>query len=311
MTSPDTPSSAPKKASLFEHRSAKAERSVQSVGIFFIMLAVTAFSLMDAIAKYLGTQVDVSQILWARYTGQLVVLLIIFGPKLRQHLHTSHPVLQILRSLMQLTAAACFFIALKENDLSEATAVADLAPVLITLAAAVVLKERVGPRRLFGVSLALLGALIVIRPGAEVFSTASLWPLGTAASLAGYAIITRYMGPSESPITALLYSAVICALIMNCITPFRWVPPTSFGFLLLACLAAIGTFAQFMMVKAYTEADASAIAPFSYVGLFTATVWGFLFFGDVPDLWTCVGALVIVSAGLYVWSRERYLAKQP
>jgi drug/metabolite transporter (DMT)-like permease len=305
MAFKNTPSSSSK--SSFDHTASMHVPHAQTQGILFMLATITALSLMDAVAKELGAYVHTTQILWARYAGQLAILLVMFGPRLTKYVKTKQYRLQILRSFMQLTAAACFFIALKTNGLSESTAVADLAPVLITLTAAFVLGERVGLRRGIGVACALIGALIVLRPGADVFSMTSLWPIGTAVSLTVFAIATRYMGPSESVITALLYTAVVCTVIMSLVLPTYWVPLTPYTCLLLALVGALGTFAQVMMIKAYTSADASVIAPFSYAGLLTATLWGYLFFGDIPDFWTCVGALVIVSAGLYVWSRERQL----
>lgn len=259
---------------------------------------------MDAVAKQLGLMVNVSQILWARYFGQLVIVLILCRKRTVSLLRTSHLGLQLFRALMQLSAAACFFIALQHQGLAEATAVADLAPVLITLTAAVVLGERIGLRRIIGIFVALLGAMLIIRPGSDVFMLASLWPLGTAASIAIFSIITRHIGPSESPLTGLLYSGIVCAAIMCIIAPFYWTTPTPMTTIMMICIGAIGTVGQLMMIKAYAVAPASIVAPFTYAGLLSATIWGILFFDQWPDLWTCVGALVIVTAGLYVWHRE-------
>lgn len=280
-----------------------------SQGILFVMLSVTSFSLMDACVKMLGAQIDVSQILWARYFGQLIIMIIVCSNRTTALLRTPHFGFQVSRSLMQLGAAACFFIALKTQGLAEATAVADLAPVFITLAAALILKEKIGIRRVIGVLVALIGALIIIRPGSAVFSIDSLWPLGTAGCIAGFSIITRYIGKSESPLTAMLYSAIICSVIMTIIAPFRWTTPDTIGVVLMIAVGVIGSLGQLMMTKAYATAPASMVAPFTYAGLITATLWGVLFFGQWPDLWTCVGALVIVAAGLYVWHRETRTAR--
>lgn len=270
-----------------------------------MVLSVAVFSTMDMLAKTLGTQVSVSQVLWARYGGQLFVLLIFLAPRLPKTLRTQHPWLQLLRGTVQLTAAACFFIALKTQGLAEATAVADLAPILITLGAAVILREHVGPRRVLGILAALIGALIILRPGSEVFSPEALWPLGSAVSLAGYALATRYIGTTESPFTGLLYSGLICTAVMSLIVPFHWISPSHSAVVLMCAIGLVGTLGQFCMIRAYMTADASAIAPFSYAGLLAASGWGFVVFDTVPDLWTIIGALVIVGAGLYVWHRER------
>lgn len=280
--------------------------SAQSQGILFMIGSVSFFSLMDAVAKILGARLDLSQILWARYGGQLLLVLLLFGPRLPQLLRTDHMGLQIFRALMQLGAAGCFFTALRSIGLTEATAVADLAPILITLGAALILREHVGPRRITGILAALIGALIILRPGSSVFSPASLWPLGTALCLAGYALATRHIGQKESSLTALLYSGLICTAIAGLALPFRWVAPSSTEITLMLAIGGIGTLGQLLLIRAYATAEASAVAPFSYAGLLTATLWGFLIFGELPDLWTILGALVITLAGLYVWHRERH-----
>lgn len=280
-----------------------------SQGILFVMMSVSCFSLMDAFAKQLGQHMDVSQILWARYFGQLVIILILCGKRTLPLLKTSHLGLQVFRAMMQLGAAACFFIALKSQGLAEATAVADLAPVFITIAAAVVLGEKIGIRRLLGVFAALLGAMVIIRPGSDVFALSSLWPLGTATCIAAFAITTRHIGKTDSPLTALLYSGIVCAAIMSIIVPFQWTGPNGVGAVMMIAVGGIGTIGQLMMLKAYATAPASIVAPFTYAGLITATLWGILFFGQWPDVWTCVGALVIVVAGLYVWHRETRQAR--
>ncbi|RPE71241.1 drug/metabolite transporter (DMT)-like permease [Pacificibacter maritimus] len=279
-------------------------QSPSTQGILFVMLSVGLFSLMDAFAKQLGTQVSLAQVLWARYFGQLLIILLICRHRAPRYLATPHLRLQIFRSLMQLGAAACFFTALKYQGLAEATAVADLAPILITIAAAIILGERIGPRRIFGILAALFGAMIIIRPGTDVFSIHSLWPLGSALCIASFSITTRYIGKTESALTPQLYTGLVCGGLMCLVLPFYWVRPDMTAVLMMLCVGSIGTGAQLMMLKAYSTAPASVVAPFTYAGLITATLWGVIFFDQWPDLWTCIGALVIVAAGLYVWHRE-------
>lgn len=277
----------------------------QSRGILYLLISVTVFATMDMTAKLLGARVSLPQVLWARYGGQLLVLVLIFAPRLRSALRTDHPWLQLLRAMMQLAATAFFFAALQHLGLAEATAISELSPMLITLGAAVFLNEKVGLRRGLGVAVALIGALIIIRPGSDVFSIASLWPLATAACFATYAIATRYIGVKESPITGLLYSALICTAALSLILPFGWVRPDAGSLALMCVIGVLGTIGQLTMIRAYAVTEASAIAPISHVGLLAASGWGLWVFGTVPDRWTILGALVIVAAAIYVWHRER------
>jgi len=160
-----------------------------------------------------------------------------------------------------------------------------------------------------GVALVLAGALILIRPGPGVFSWAALLPVGAAVCYAAYAITTRKVGPDEPVLTALFHTGLLGTAITSVLMVWGWQPVAGWHWLGLAGLGVLGAGGQFCMIKAYSLAEASVIAPFGYIGLLFATLWGYGLFGEVPDLWTGDGALVILGAGLYVWHRETQAAK--
>ncbi|THD85795.1 DMT family transporter [Aliigemmobacter aestuarii] len=281
-------------------------------GILLLIAAVAIFTAMDALAKVLITSgYPVLQVVWARYTGQTVIVALALLPRLTVLLRTRYPKLQALRSVFQFGATALFFASLGHIGLAEATALTDINPILITLGAAIFLGERLGPRRIFGVVLAMIGALIVIRPGFGVFTPAALLPLGCAVCYAGYAIATRWVGRDESPWTSLIYAALLGTVVTSAVLPFVWQAPAGAGDLaLFLVIGLLGAAAQYFLIHAFTVAEASAIAPFGYVGLIFATFWGIVLFGEYPDGWTIVGALVIVAAGVYVWHRETMAHRQ-
>lgn len=278
-------------------------------GILLMLLAIATFTSMDALAKTLIASYPTLQVVWARYTGQTVIVALVFLPRLGRLLRTRYPGLQALRSLLQFGATAFFFFSLGHIGLAEATAITDLNPVLITLGAALFLGEKLGPRRLLGVFVALAGALIIIRPGAGVFQPAALLPLCCAICYAGFALATRHVGRDESPSTSLIYSALFGTLVTSALLPFVWVPIARADLWAFLLIGVQGSVAQFFLIRAFTIAEASAIAPFGYVGIIFATGWGILLFDEWPDLWTVVGALVITGAGLYVWHREARIAR--
>ncbi len=272
--------------------------------ILMMIGAMFFFTAMDATAKALAQQSNTMMALWARYAGQALLVLIIVSPRLRSVAKTRFPLLQLFRSALLMTATTCFFFGISHIGLAEATAVMDLNPVLITLGAALFLGETVGRRRIIAIGASLIGALIVIRPGGDVFSVWSLYPLGAAVCYGGYSLVTRYVGRSEDAWTSLLYAALFGAVILTAIIPMHWHPltPASAGLMLL--LATFGTIGQLLLIRAFTSGEAAMLAPFGYSGLVFATICGIIIFGDWPDFWTWVGAFVIVGAGLYVWHRE-------
>lgn len=279
-------------------------------GILMMLIAIATFTSMDALAKTLIAEYPALQVVWARYTGQTVIVTLVFLPQLRRLLRTRYPGLQAARSLMQFGATAFFFVSLGYVGLAEATAITDLNPVLITLGAALFLGERLGPRRVLGVLAAMAGAMIVIRPGLGVFSPAALFPLGAAVCYAAHALITRATGARDSLWTALLWTALIGTAVTSAGLPAVWQPLAPGALPGFLAIGAVGAVAQLCLIRAFALAEASALAPFGYAGLVFATLWGIVLFDEWPDAWTVAGAVVIVAAGVYVWHRERTQARR-
>ncbi|QBF33238.1 hypothetical protein CFI11_18700 [Thalassococcus sp. S3] len=271
-----------------------------------MIIAICSFSLMDVTVKALAPIVGTIPALWARYTGQMVIVLVLISPHLRQTVRTEFPVLQLARSVLLMGATAFFFLALSRIPLTDAAALMSINPVIITLGAALFLGERLGPRRVTGIFVALCGALIIIRPGSDVFSPAALYPLAAALCYSSYALLTRRVGDRESVWTSLFYTGLVGTLLLSVAVPFAWTPPPLEGWLLMGLVALFGTGGQLFLIRAFSAGEASMLAPYSYVGLIFAAVWGVVFFSEWPDGWTVCGALVIALAGLYVWYRETY-----
>lgn len=274
--------------------------------ILLMIVAILLFSLMDATAKALSPRIGVMQTLWTRYAGQTLVVLILVSRRFPDVLKTRYPKLQLLRSVFLMCATFCFFTGITHIGLAEATAIMDVNPVLITLGAALFLHERLGPRRLAGIAVSLIGALIVIRPGSDVFSPYAIYPLGAAVFYSGYALATRFVGKDEDVWTSMLYTALFGAIVLSALVLPDWRTPDLTALGLMALLTVFGTVSQLLLIRALSEGEASLLAPFAYTGLIFATIWGLLFYGEVPDLWTIVGALVIAGAGTYVWHRETF-----
>lgn len=273
-------------------------------GILLMLTAIFFFTLLDAIAKDLVSRYAVAQVVWARIAVQLVLVAVILRGRLPARARTAWPGLHAARAVTQLGAGAFFFASLAHIGLAEATALADLNPIFITLGAALFLGERLGPHRIAGVGAAMIGALIIIRPGADVFTPAALLPLGCAVCYAANGLLTRAVGARESLWTAMILTSVIGTAIMTAILPFVWVPVAAADIPRLIAIGALGTLSQVCLIRAFSLAEASAVAPFSYFGIVLATIWGVLFFGEWPDGVTVLGMLVVVAAGLYVWHRE-------
>ncbi len=279
-------------------------------GIALMLAAVVAFTLLDATAKDLTARYPVMQVLWARLAVQLVLVLLVLRGRIRLYLRSASPGLHVARGVAQLCTGLLFFAALQVIGLAEATALADLNPVLVTLGAALFLGERLGPRRIAAVIVAMAGALIIIRPGAGIFTPAALLPLGAAVTYAATTLMTRAAGLRDGLWTAMLWTSLVASGLATLALPFVVVPVAAGDLWRFAAIGLLGTFAQICVIRSLTMTEASVTAPFSYFGIVLATLWGVIFFDDWPDGMTILGALVIAGAGLYVWHRETTLRRR-
>lgn len=280
--------------------------SPTATAILLMIGAIFCFSVMDATAKALAPRIGTIPAVWARYAGQALVVLILVAPRLRSVARTNYPWLQLARSVFLMFGTVFFFFSVANIGLTEATAIMNVNPVIITLGAALFLGEKIGLRRALGIGAAMIGALIVIRPGSEVFSPYAVLPLVAAFAYSAYNITTRFVGRNEDPWTSLLYTALFGAMVMTVAVPFYWQPLDLTSGLLMLVIAAFGTLSQLLLIRALSIGEAGMLAPFAYTGLVFATVWGVVFFGEYPDIWTVVGAMIIVAAGVYVWYRETF-----
>ena len=150
-----------------------------------------------------------------------------------------------------------------------------------------------------------MGVLIVLRPGTSAFHPAAFFPVVSAFAWACTLILTRKMSGQEHVLVTMTYSSIVGFAILCALVPFVWVAPTWHDILFGTIIGLTSTAGQWIVVLAFRYADASVLAPFSYVQLLWVTLLGFLIFGEVPDVWTVVGAAVIVASGLYTAHRER------
>lgn len=277
----------------------------ETLGILGMVGAMFFFSLMDALAKELATLLPTAQVVWARYTSQTAIVVALCLPRIRGLARSDAPALQVVRSMFLFGATFLFFISLGRLALVEAVALLNTAPLMITILAALVLGERVGPRRWAAVVIGLVGALIIIRPGLGVFQPAALLTIGAAFCLAAYQVATRMIGGADGIWTTMLYTTSFGALVSTAALPWVWQPPDAVAWVMMAMLGTVGMLGQLCMIWALAQAPASTLAPFNYSSLVWASINGFFIFSETPDAATVLGSAVIVGAGLYVWHRER------
>lgn len=283
-----------------------------AAGVLIFTLGLSFIALADAMAKVLGESMPAPQVVWLYLVCVLIVLMLYFAAtrqNLRRLAKTQRPGLQVLRGLSILGSLTFIFAALQFMPLAEATVINFTGPLFMVALAGPMLGEKVGWRRWAAVLVGLAGAMIVVRPGSEVFQWAALLPIGSALFFALFQLITRKLAGQDSTMTTLLYTQVVAAAGAVLAAPFFWTPISlhQFGYAFLA--GFVGLAAHICMFNAFRLADASLLAPINYTRIVASVLLGYAFFGDLPDIYTIVGGVVIVGSGLFVIWRESYRRK--
>jgi len=281
-------------------------------GIVLMSVAVGFFALIDTTAKYLSQSYPVPGIVWVRYVGNLLLLVLILAVrgKLRQ-MRTTRPGIQVMRGVLLGAATMLFFLSISVMPLAEAAGIGFVMPLFIVLLAVPMLNERLDRPRLAAVLVGLAGALLIVRPGSDLFTPWALLPLAMAVVNALYQILTRKIAGVEPPLTSLFYGALVGAVMFAPVVPFAFVMPASaFDWVLFGLLGVFATAGHLALIRAYEHAPASVLAPFHYSVLIWMMLLGYLVFGDFPDHWSLTGMAVIVLSGLYIANRQRLVIHQ-
>jgi len=281
-------------------------------GVLIFTVGLSCIALADAMAKVLGQSMHSVQVVWLYLLFVFVNLslyLAVTRKNVRQLAKTKRPGLQVIRGLCILGSLTFIFGALQFLPLAEATVINFTGPLFMVALAGPILGEKVGWRRWAAVVVGLVGAIIVVRPGSDVFQWAALMPIGSALFFALFQLITRKLAGHDSALTTLLYTQVVAGVGSLLAAPFFW-SPLEFADIAFAFVAgSVGLLAHLCMFNAFRLADASLLAPINYTRIVASVLLGYFMFSDLPDTYTIIGGAVIVGSGLFVIYRETAVKK--
>lgn len=282
-----------------------AGRNIRAIGL--MVLSMLCFAIEDMFIKMVATDLSVGQILFILgAVGGLFYVCMAYtrGERLTRTIASDK--LMLARSLFDVLGAFGFVMALALIPLSNASAILQATPLAITMAAAIVLRERVGWRRWTAVIIGFLGILLIIRPGSSGFDANSIFALIGVVGLAGRDLITRRI-PKHVPtswISAQAFAGASLLGLVMLIGPHQWHTLTWFHFGLLMMASAIGVAAYLAITVAARIGEPSAIAPFRYSRLIFALFIGIVIFDERPDAWMLTGSAIVIAMGIYALYRE-------
>jgi len=276
-------------------------------GALFALLAFAIFATHDVVVKFLGGLYSPVQIIFfSVLLGFPLVTLMLMGDRSDGHLRPVHPWWTALRTVSAVITGVSAFYAFSVLPLAQTYAILFAAPLLITLLAIPVLGEKVGLRRGLAIMAGLIGVLIVLRPGAAPLSLGHAAALAAAVFSSLASVIVRKIGQDERSVVLLLYPMTANFVVMGCALPFVYRPLPLEHLGLLGIIASFGFVAMLLIIVAYRSGEAVIVAPMQYSQMIWAAIFGYLIFGERPDLYTAIGAGVIIASGIYILLRERH-----
>lgn len=283
-------------------------RSATLAGIALMLLAVWMFSFGDALGKYIVATYSVGQLLLLRAAFSLILLSPAIWRQRAALLVIQRPGLQVIRVVLSTIEVAAFFAASVYLPLADVITYYLAAPIFVTAASAIFLGEHVGWRRWSAIVVGFIGVMIALRPTAQAVSWPALIALTGSASFAALMIITRSLRGTPDIV---LTSAQFCGTLVFglVVAPFGWITPGWSDLGLFAVAGCISIGAGLCVNRSLKLAPASVVTPYQYTMIIWAVIFGYAVFGDVPSLPMIVGAMVIILAGLYIFLRERNLAR--
>ena len=269
-------------------------------GTLLLLLTYFFFSVMELSAKELGQIFNPFQIVFSRYLSQLIILLILFNKSTITFLKSPFPSLQILRGALLLITTCFMFSGLAYLPFAENIAIYMIGPVITTILAFLILKEKISFVQVVIVIIGLIGALIIANPNSASFNFAVIFPFLAALCFAFFTISTKFLNSSDSNQTTLLYTAITGTILSLPFIIFFWEWPNLSQTMLMFCLGLLATLGHFLFIEALKIVNASFAAPFVYLTVLLAAFWGYILYEEVPQQNTILGAFLIIIAGIII-----------
>ena len=289
------------------------QRNNPRLGIALMILVTAIFAGQDAVSRHLAQHYSVMTVVMIRYWAFAVFVVALASARpggLRAAVRSRRPGLQIFRSVLLVAEICITVVSFVVLGLIGTHAIFAVFPLLVAALAGPVLGEPVGWRRKVAIGIGLVGVLVILRPGFQVFSPEAVIPLVAAFMFALYSLQTRMVARWDDAGTSFFYTGVAGAVAITLVAPFWYTPLhgwADWSWMGLLCVTSI--LGHFLLIKIYEVAEAGTVQPFAYFQLVFVTIIAVALFGERPDVWTVAGAALILAAGLYAVLREAHLAR--
>ena len=281
------------------------------LGIFWMLVTGLCFVAVTAIVKYMGDGIPPAEAAFLRYLLGLVFLVPML-PALREARLTGRQWrLFTLRGAFHTGGVILWFYAMTRIPIAEVTAMNYLAPVYVSIGAALFLGERLALRRIAAIGVALIGTAVILRPGFRDVAPGHIAMLFCAVSFAGSYLLAKIMADEAKPAVVV---AMLSIVVTICLAPFalaQWVWPSATELGLLFLVACFATAGHYTMTMAFAAAPVTVTQPVTFLQLVWAVLLGAIVFAEPVDIWVILGGVLILSAVSFITWREAVLKRRP
>ncbi len=271
-----------------------------------MIAANVMFAFNDVWLRRIADDIGIMQTIWGRSVLFLAIMLLTMRRADWTAALTTHkPHLQIIRGSFPVIGAVLMIAAMGLIPVADATAMFFLSPLLASLLAMPLLRERMSVDRWLALALGLAGMLVIVQPGSSAFQLGHVWALLCAGVIAFYQIFTAFVTRHANAKTTLFFMAATASIVTSCMVPFVWHTPGVESWLQLLGTSLVYAVGHGMYIVAHGRAETTRLAPFVYTQLFGTVAAGWLFYSQVPQPYTALGAAFIVLGGCIVLLRRR------
>ena len=273
-----------------------------SYGIILILLTYLSFGILDTIQKTAVQYHSVFVLLFVKYTFCLIFSFFIAKKNnVKNYYLSNNYKIQITRCILSVCEACFFVLSFRYLALAEAHTIGSLAPVLVVFFSYLILKEKINLATWVAIGISFFGVILIMRPGLTIFNPYLVIPLLAAFFYSLFQIATRLNARYDDNATMLFYNGLIGVIITSILSIFFWQPLHSFSFIFFIFVGFFFCMGLFLQIKALSITPASVLAPYNYTIIVWAIFFGLIVYKEIPDIFTIIGAIIIVASGVFIF----------
>ncbi len=280
----------------------KNKSNPYNYGIILILLTYLSFGILDTIQKTAVQYHSVFVLLFVKYTFCLIFSFFIAKKNnVKNYYLSNNYKIQITRCILSVCEACFFVLSFRYLALADAHTIGSLSPVLVVFFSYLILKEKINLATWVAIGFSFFGVILIMRPGLTIFNPYLVIPLLAAFFYSLFQIATRLNAQYDDNETMLFYNGLVGVIITSILSIFFWQPLHSFSFIFFIFLGFFFCMGLFLQIKALSITPASVLAPYNYTIIVWAILFGLIVYKEIPDIFTIIGAIIIVASGVFIF----------